>query len=258
MIQKDIARFFLCLIIAILLCRTVPPAVAAETTSPPAAADRNDAYADFLNEAEEETAVQVADPLYYWNKAMFHVNDKLYFWVLKPVATGYKAVVPGLARTGVRNFFHNLATPVRFVNSLLQGKSEQAGVELGRFMVNTTMGVLGFGDPAQKEPDLKRPPAEDLGQTLGLYGLGNGCYLVWPVLGPSTLRDSVGMFGDQYLSPLSSVNEDTVRFGATGLKIVNALSFRLGEYETLKEAALEPYESLRNAFIQNRAKQIRE
>ena len=102
------------------------------------------------------------------------------------------------------NFFENLTTPARFVNCLLQGKGPEADRELRRFGINTTAGVLGFGDPAYDRWGLK-PAEEDLGQTLAVYGLGDGFYVVWPLFGPSTLRDSVGMVGDSFLNPVRYV-----------------------------------------------------
>lgn len=225
-----------------------------------------DAYADILSDLEEETpAVRVADPLYYWNKGMYHVNDRLYFWLMKPVATGYKKVTPDPVRNGIKNFFSNLMAPVRFVNCILQGKSEKAGVELGRFMVNTTVGLGGFWSPADKEPSLRKVSEEDFGQTLAVYGVGNGFYLVWPVIGPSTLRDTAAMGfdnviapGPYLLSPMPYLDTEITSLSMWAVDKVNALSFRLGDYETLKGAAIEPYEAFRDAYIQNREKKIRE
>jgi phospholipid-binding lipoprotein MlaA len=229
----------------------------------PAAADEIGDDLDFLLEDDWETDSAeerpiVADPIEPWNQAMFHFNDRLYFWVLKPVATGYKTVAPEIARRGVRNFFNNLTTPVRFVSCLLQGKSERAGVELGRFMVNSTFGVLGFGTPSDLEPSLATPPPEDLGQTLGAWGIGNGFYIVWPVLGPSTLRDTIGSAGDGFLGPASYVEPMAATIGARALEQVNELSFRLGTYEDIKKAALDPYVAIRSGYIQRRDRQIRE
>ncbi|MEZ4525493.1 MAG: VacJ family lipoprotein [Desulfobacterales bacterium] len=222
-------------------------------------ADAEDPYADILNDLEEDeqTPGKVSDPLYYWNKGMFHVNDKLWFWVMKPVASGYKTVTPEPVRNGIRNFFGNLFTPVRFVNCILQGKTERAGVELGRFMVNTVVGVGGFGNPADKEPALKRVPEEDFGQTLAVYGVGSGFYIVWPVMGPSSLRDTAGKAGDSWLSPLSYVDTGAA-MGLRAVDTVNGISFRIGDYEALKNAAVDPYEAFRDAYIQNREKKVRE
>ena len=210
---------------------------------------------DWDKEASEDFYT-VADPFEGFNRAMFFFNDKLYFWVLKPVARGYRAVFPQMVRTGVKNFFHNLAAPIRLVNSILQGKGQAAEGELARFLYNSTVGVLGFGDPAKNHPGLN-PDAEDLGQTLATYGIGDGFYIVWPVLGPSTLRDAVGLAGDSFLNPISYVEPTEASLALKGYNTVNTLSFRIGDYEALKKAALDPYEASRNAYIQLRQSRIK-
>jgi len=216
---------------------------------------------DFLYEETEEEKLEeiisIADPLYYWNWSVFHFNDKLYFWILKPVAEAYRAVVPRQVRSGLHNFFYNIEMPVRFVNCLLQGKFESAGDEFASFVVNSTEGILGFDDPAKNYPELQKG-VEDFGQTLGSYKIGNGIYIVWPLLGPSTLRDTIGMAGDSFLKPGSYIEPLEISMGVTGLRTINATSFKIGDYETFKKAALEPYEGLRNAYIQNRQKKIKE
>ncbi len=221
------------------------------------AADVPDDDLDYLDEDVDEST-QIADPIYYWNKGVYHFNDKLYFWVLKPVATGYRAVVPTPARTGVKNFFHNIAVPIRFVNCLLQGKVGEAGQEVALFIVDTTWGILGIRSLAQKYPDEVKHAEEDFGQTLGLYGLGNGFYIVWPFLGPSSLRDSVGFAGDRFLNPVAYVEPLEVSLGITGVKTVNDVSFRIGDYESLKQAAIDPYDAIRDAYVQNRIKKVNE
>jgi len=211
----------------------------------------------YIEEEEASTPEPIADPLEPWNRAMFHFNDKLYFWVLKPTAQGYKAVTPDIVRVGVKNFFHNLTTPIRLVNCLLQGKSQAAGAELGSFMVNTVVGVLGFGNPAANDPRLT-PHDEDFGQTLAVYGVGDGFYIIWPFLGPSTLRDSVAMGGDHFLAPLSYINSTEASVGIRFYDTINSTTFRIGDYESLKEAAVNPYEAFRNAYIQYRQRKIKE
>ncbi len=207
----------------------------------------------------------VSDPIVGFNRAMFVVNDKLYFWVLKPVASGYKVVVPTPVRLGVKNFFFNLLMPVRLVNCLLQGKFKAAEGEFGRFAVNSIIGVGGIFNPAGDYPELN-PPEEDMGQTFGHYGAGNGFYIVWPVLGPSTLRDTVGGLGDWVLNPFSFMKlvdldagvltSDVTSVVVYGVRTVNDTSFRIGDYEALKNAALDPYEAFRNGYIQNRNSKI--
>jgi phospholipid-binding lipoprotein MlaA len=211
----------------------------------------------FFAEETEEEAVRVADPLQPWNRAMFHFNDKLYFWLLKPVSRGYKAVIPTPVRSGVRNFFHNITAPVRIVSALLQGKGRAASAELTSFLINSTVGILGFGDPAKRWPELSHSE-EDLGQTLATYGIGDGFYIVWPILGPSTLRDSVGMVGDWLLDPTKYVDPFEASVGLWAVDNVNDTSFRIGDYESLKEAAIDPYIAIRNIYIQNRKKKVEE
>ena len=213
---------------------------------------------DFLEEEYETEVSAVYDPLAPWNRAMFQVNDRLYFWALKPVASAYGSVIPQSARTGIKNFFHNLKAPTRIVNCVLQGKGKSAMAEYSGFIVNTTAGFLGFSDPAGKYPELN-PGEEDLGQTLGRYGVHNGFYLVWPVFGPSTLRDTVGLIGDtMFLDPVSYVEPFGLRIGINAEERINNTSLRIGDYESFKEASIQPYEALRNFHIQYRNRQVAE
>lgn len=199
----------------------------------------------------------IADPFESWNRAMFTLNDRLYFWVAKPVAKTYSVIVPEWGRVRVRNVFKNVATPIRFVNSLLQFKFHAAAKEVGRFLVNTTAGIGGMFDILKDNPDAQ-PSEEDLGQTLGSYGIGNGFYLVLPVLGPSSLRDGIGLAGDYFLDPVSyitpAINSMAIRSGER----VNDTSLRIGEYEDLKESAIDPYVSFRDVYIQYRNEKVKE
>ena len=200
-------------------------------------------------EAEEEATI--ADPIEPWNRAMFQFNDKLYFWALKPVARGYNAVVPEPARISVRSFFRNVAMPVRFVNSLFQGKFKAAGTELARFGINTTIGLVGFFDVAKSRFDLEAHN-EDLGQTLGHYGMGGMMYIVWPFIGPSTVRDTIGYAGDSFLDPVSYIDPFEAAIGVNAYGQINKTSLELGTYEDMVESALEPYIAVRDAYIQYR------
>ena len=217
--------------------------------------DDDDLFDD--EDIETQAASEISDPLYYFNKAMFHFNDKMYFWVVKPVATGYRSVTPTIVRKGVSNFFHNLATPIRLVNNTLQGKIKGAGSELARFLLNSTLGILGFGDPAKKYMGLN-PSNEDLGQTLGKYGIGNGPYVVWPVFGPSTLRDTIGLTGDYFLNPVSYVEPELLSTGIKTTDKINAASFRIGDYEAFKKAYLDPYERMKEFYIDHRKSKVAE
>jgi phospholipid-binding lipoprotein MlaA len=198
----------------------------------------------------------IPDPLEPVNRVFFHFNDKLYFWVLKPAATGYKAVVPEPARVGVRNFFRNLTFPVRFVNCLLQGKVEGASTEFGAFIVNTFMGLGGLFDPS-KDMGMRKYD-EDLDQSLAVYGLGFGFYIDWPFLGPSSVRGTFGTAGDFFLDPVNYLDSTAAVVGTKAVDGVNRTSLSLGDYEALKKAALDPYVALRDAYYQNRVKKIGE
>jgi len=207
-------------------------------------------------EPVESSPETVPDPLEPINRAFFEFNDRLYFWVLKPVATGYKTVVPEEVRVCIRNFFTNLAFPVRFANNLFQGKFFGAIEETCGFLVNSTVGLGGLADIATAV-DIKRHD-EDLGQTLAVYGAGPAFYINWPFFGPSTLRDTIGVAGDLFLDPLTYLGEYWYAPGTRGLNIVNETSLRIGDYESLKKAALDPYVALRDAYYQNRLSKIKE
>jgi phospholipid-binding lipoprotein MlaA len=209
---------------------------------------------DYLYE-DEEAAVLIADPLEPWNMLMFRFNDKMYFWVLKPVGQGYAYVLPDMVRRGIWNFFSNLESPLQFANCLLQGKGSDAEATFARFFVNTTIGFLGFGNPASAFPKLKKMD-EDFGQTLGYWGIGDGWYVTWPVLGPSTIRDSVGMAGDMFLNPTFYINAIELSSGLWALDNINRTSFRIGDYETIKGAALDPYEAIRDGYLQLRKNKV--
>lgn len=207
---------------------------------------------------DDEEMVTVADPLEPFNREMYIFNDVLYFLVLKPTARGYKAVVPWEFRTGIKNVFHNIRFPVRFVNSILQQKWGKAGDEFAQFFLNSTVGFLGIADVGSHYPELNTSP-EDTGQTFAFYGAGEGLFLTLPLFGPTTLRDGIGKVGDMVMDPLFWLIDDRyVSIGVRSVEIVNATSFRLGDYEAIKKAALDPYVAIRNGYIQNRNKLIAE
>jgi phospholipid-binding lipoprotein MlaA len=198
----------------------------------------------------------IADPLEPWNRAMFTFNDKLYFWVAKPLARGYSVIVPEWGRVRVKNIFHNISMPVRFVNNLLQLRINGAGTEFLRFAFNTTVGVGGMFDVA-KNIGLKASE-EDLGQTLGVYGIGNGFYIIWPVIGSSSIRDTVGTVGDFFMEPVSYITPTEALIGVRVFDYTNETSLRIGDYEDFKESAIDPYISLRSAYIEYRKNKIKE
>ncbi len=217
----------------------------------------DDENLDYAEDTFKEERVEIADPIEPFNRAMYHFNDKLYFWALKPVAQGYKVVVPEPARISVKNFFFNLGFPVRFLSCLLQADFSGAANEFGRFGINTIWGVGGLLDPSSnKELDLQKQET-DLGQTLGVYGVGHGFYIVWPILGPSSPRDTVDIAGDYFLYPVSYVYPWYAGIGVRAYEIVNSTSLRIGDYESLKEAAIDPYIAMRDAYIQYRLKKVK-
>jgi phospholipid-binding lipoprotein MlaA len=217
--------------------------------------DNDSDYDPFDEDESLNNQIRIADPIEPWNRIMFIFNDKFYFWAFKPVATGYNRLVPEKARVSVSNFFNNIGMPVRFVNTLLQGNVKGSGIELARFGINTTVGLLGFFDAAKKHCNLDSQD-EDLGQTLGTYSIGNGVYIVWPFFGPSSLRDTVGMAGDGFLNPIGYVLGSTTMIYITSYDYLNDNSLRIDDYEGFKRDAIEPYSALRSAYIQNRQSKI--
>lgn len=227
-------------------------AIAAE----PAADNTAKAPAGVSEVEEQSPPATVADPIEPVNRAIFMFNDKAYYWFFKPVAKGYNVVVPQGVRVAVRNFFSNLATPIRVANNLLQGKFRATGTELVRFTINSTIGMAGLFDPAHDGFHLEKKDA-DLGQTLGRYGLGQGMYLVLPFLGPTTLRDGAGLAGDLFLDPVSHITPTEASVEVNAYKRENDLSLRIGEYEDLTGSALDPYVAVRDAYAQHRAGKVR-
>jgi len=224
-------------------------------------ADEED-FDDFDEYADTEKLV--ADPLYGFNLVMFHFNDAMFHGVFKPVAEGYAWAIPAKPRQWVRNFFTNMLFPVRFINNILQGKFDAAYMETSKFIANTSWGLLGFADVTQgmkRNWEPKRPTADGLGQTLGKAGIGHGIYIVWPFLGPSSIRESVGWLGDSYLDPLTYGDLSFVEFLAIrAYKNVNTLSLELrgNEYEAITEGAIDKYAAVRDAYIRFRAKKVKE
>lgn len=198
----------------------------------------------------------VADPIEPWNRAMFHFNDAVIDYVARPAYKGYAYVTPEFMRTGIKNFFHNLAFPVRFVNNILQGRPRAAGVEMSRFILNSTAGLGGLIDVAKHHKPVVPVEDEDLGQTFGVWGVGEGFYIVWPFLGPSTLRDTFGMVGDTFLDPVTYVKPWEAGVAIKAGKTFNELDDILDLYDNLKRAAIEPYSSMRDAYVQYRRAKI--
>jgi phospholipid-binding lipoprotein MlaA len=218
---------------------------------------KDDQNLDYANDTFKEERLEIADPLEPFNRAMHQFNDKLYFWALKPVAQGYKTVVPEPARISVKNFFSNLGFPARFLSCLLQADLSGAATEAGRFTINSIWGIGGLLDPSSgKELDIQKQDT-DLGQTLGVYGVGHGLYIVWPGFGPSSPRDSIILVGNYFLYPPWYIQPLYASFGVTSYEFVNNTSLSIGDYEALKDAAIDPYVAFRDAYIQYRMKQVK-
>lgn len=213
-----------------------------------------------LFDGEYEEALTIADPLYYLNKGIWHFNDVVYVYVAEPAARGYNRILPETVRTGVTNFFSNWITPVRLVSCLLQAKWKEAGTESGRFLINTTFGVLGFADLAKEDEWTGWDVAdEDLGQAFGAWGIGHGFYLVLPILGPSSARDGVGRVGERFLDPLTYLDIHTwERIAISAYRGFAQYAPYEGEYIKFKEMSLDPYTAMRDAYIQLRDRKVRE
>lgn len=212
-----------------------------------------------VDEMDEYAVVQVYDPFEPVNRAVFKFNDGLYDYALRPISKGYTKVVPEPARHGIRNFFDNLRFPIRFVNSALQGKFGRAGRETQKFAVNTVAGLGGFIRVSDEVPALAELPREDTGQTLGVWRIGKGPYLVLPVFGPGTARDTAGIVGDYFLNPLNwNLRENIewyeweVETGVTAVGVLNTLPDILNTYDAPRKDAIDPYIAIRSAYIQYR------
>ncbi|GBE41371.1 putative phospholipid-binding lipoprotein MlaA precursor [bacterium BMS3Bbin09] len=219
-------------------------------------AAEDDEFYNFEEYEVEKNFREINDPIEPWNRLVFKFNDTFYTYAFKPAAKTYNAVVPEKARISVRNFFYNLAMPVRFVNDILQFRIKDAGIELTRFGVNSTLGIVGLFDVAEKKLDLKKHD-EDLGQTLGSLGLGNGFYIVWPFLGPSSLRDTTGLVGDTFLAPINNISDDESVYTLNAYKYLNNGALRMEDYDDLKESAIDPYTAFKDAYFQYRQEQIK-
>lgn len=199
-----------------------------------------------------EPPPEISDPLEPLNRAMFVFNDKVYFWVLKPTKNVYSFMLPDDIRLSLGNAFSNLAAPIRFLNNVLQGKFEDAGIVMSRFLINSTLGVFGFGDPAYIDFDLE-PRRADFGQTLGSWGIGEGIYICLPLLGPSNVRDSIGFVGDVYMHPVPYFSKGfAYDMGYLAVSRVNLMSITPDVYEELKRISLDPYVAARQAYYDYR------
>ena len=203
----------------------------------------------------------VYDPLEPMNRQVFAFNEAADKAVIGPVASAYETVTPKFARTGISNFLSNLRSPVVFVNDVLQGEGERATQTAFRFAINTTFGIGGFLDPAEHELGVPGH-REDFGQTLGVWGVSEGPYLVLPLLGPTNLRDTIGRGADVAFDPLTWTEFDDRDLDneiTTTRSVLGALQGRVAvdeQLETLREQP-EPYVALRRAYSSQRQAEIR-
>jgi len=214
-----------------------------------ATASGGDDDLDFLDDDDE--ILEVWDPIEPFNRGMFWFNDKLYFWLMKPIARGYRWITPEPFRVAMGNVFNNFAAPVRIVNAGLQGKFDDAGNELVRFGTNSTIGILGMFDPSKEHFGIAQKN-EDTGQTMGHYGIGPGPYLVIPFIGPSSARDGIGLVADSYMDLTYHIWEHSDYWYAIAFRQLNKLALDKDTYEGIKKDALDPYLLVRDAWAQYR------
>jgi len=207
-----------------------------------------------LSLAHSARAAPPSDPLEPFNRAMYTFNDVFDRALLKPLATGYRYVIPSPVRRGVGNFFNNLRAPTTFINDLLQGKPSRARQTLDRFLLNSSIGLFGLIDIAT--PLGKPSHEEDYGQTLAVWGVPSGPYLVLPFLGPSTVRDSIGKIPEFYIAdPLWDPGNLTVTVTRFGLRLIDLRSKLLG-IDRILQMQVDPYLFLRETYLQQRSAQI--
>ncbi|MBW1650472.1 MAG: VacJ family lipoprotein [Deltaproteobacteria bacterium] len=204
-----------------------------------------------INENFADTP-KVSDPFILINKAFFYFNDKFYYYILKPAAKGYDYIMPDPFQKSIDNFFNNISAPIRLINCLLQGKFQKGADEFRGFVINSSVGLFGFFNPAKIEAS-----EEDLGQTLAVYGVDNGFYLVLPFLGPTTARDSIGAAADYFLHPFSYIEDTEVALGIRGFERLNYTSLDSEKYERLMRSAIDPYELMKDGYLQIRAEKIK-
>ncbi|WP_374337174.1 VacJ family lipoprotein [Methyloversatilis sp.] len=195
------------------------------------------------------------DPIEGYNRAMFSFNETVDKAVIKPVAQGYDFIMPAPVQTGVSNFFANIADLWTGINNLLQGKAGDALSDAGRVLVNSTVGILGLFDVAT--PMGLEKHEEDFGQTLGRWGVGDGAYVVLPIFGPRTLRDTFGLAADIYVDPVRDADGHRgYRNSAMALRAIDARANLLKVESALEAAALDKYAYVRDAYLQSRRSAI--
>lgn len=217
--------------------------------------------AESKDDLDEYAVVEIHDPLEKLNRGTFWLNDKLYLVIFRPISKGYEAITPKRLRKGIYNAFENVKFPVRLVNSLLQGKVKGAGLQTEKFLVDTVAGLGGMIRVSDKIESLANLPDEDTGKTFARWGMGHGAYLVLPFLGPSSLRDGVGLAGDYAMNPVNwgyfwNGEHDWTQIPPYA-NTLRALPGQLGVYDDAKRDAIDPYISIRAAYVQFRDEAVK-
>lgn len=196
------------------------------------------------------------DPFERYNRAMFSFNKAVDENVLEPVATGYVNVIPSLIRNAIGNFFGNIGDVWTAVNNYLQGKPRDGTSDIARVVLNSTFGIAGLIDVATPAGLPKH--AEDFGQTLGVWGVNSGAYLVLPIFGSSTVRDGLARTVDLYVDPINSIDSTRVENSARALRLVDDRAALLDSTRLMQDAALDPYQFVRDAYLQRRESRVRD
>jgi len=199
------------------------------------------------------TANNPKDPFEGFNRAMFSVNEGIDV-VVKPIAQGYDTVTPSPVKAGIGNFFGNIADVWTAFNNFLQGKGGQGFSDVGRVLVNTTIGIVGLFDVASEMGMEKH--SEDFGQTLGKWGVGDGPYLYWPIIGPRTTRDTLGWAVDSYADPVLNLDDVALRNSLAGIRFIDLRASLLPTDKVVEQAAFDKYDYIRDAYLQHRRSEI--
>ena len=232
--------------------------LAVPETSFAASMEETDSVHVTLAQASGEEAVN--DPLESLNRSIFEVNEGLQDVLLRPIAKFYNANVNLTVRQGISDFLDNLSSPVIFANDLLQGEFERALTTFGRAIINTTIGIVGFADVAASEFGIERH-SEDFGQTLAVYGMGEGFYLVLPIFGPSSPRDAIGKFViDPYLDPLGlwlgNTDRQNIQYTLAGANGLDQYAGIVDELNQVKKTSVDYYAAVRSLYRQKRKTEI--
>lgn len=207
---------------------------------------------------EYSNVATIADPVEPMNRGTFWLNHQLYTYLMRPVSKAYEFILPSPARKAIHNVFENVEYPVRVVNHALQFEFKRADLETRKFVVNSVAGVGGILRVSDRIPDLANVPSADTGQTLAKWGIGHGAYVVLPVLGPRSLRDTVGMAGDYALNPVSWLAYGGVTGAAalavSGPSAARNMNERINLYDAATQNAIDPYIAVRTGYIQYREK----